>query len=508
MRTIDEIRAIRDLSFERDHPLMAEVETPVHAWPTFGEPVGAGTVPGMVRRLVIALGAMFVLASCTSASGDSTTTVGVEPEPPTTTTAAPSTTTSTLPAETLDTQIAWVVAVLNGEPVDDAEVERRFSRVLLEYVPASGFLEIVGELRETVSGTWTAATRSNAPGGATVDLATDDGPWTMAISVDSSGQIETLLLQPAVPEVSDPPESLVELADRLAEFGRVSLQVSEVTTGTCSPLFGAGDEVVRPIGSTFKLYVLAALADAVARGDVAWDDELAIRDDLKSLPSGTFQTRPDGSTATVIEFAEAMIATSDNTATDHLMDLVGRDAVETALADYGNRHGDRNRPFLSTREMFALKLTAPDDVVDAWLGGDEADRRALLEDAVAGLDVGITDAVAWMEPRLIDEIEWFGDATDQCRVLTGLIARSSTPDTSEVRDILSINPGIAHDAAIWTYVGFKGGSEPGVLNLAWYLEAADGRAYTYIVNVTNPDTLLPEHEIVALVATGLDLIQG
>ena len=42
---------------------------------------------------------------------------------------------------------------------------------------------------------------------------------------------------------------------------------------------GGADDVV-PLGSTFKLYVLAALADRIAGGELAWTDELAIRDEL------------------------------------------------------------------------------------------------------------------------------------------------------------------------------------------------------------------------------------
>ena len=45
-----------------------------------------------------------------------------------------------------------------------------------------------------------------------------------------------------------------------------------------------------------------------------------------------------------------------------------------------------------------------------------------------------------------------------------------------------------------------------MINLAWYLESIDGAAYTYVVNVTNPDTLLPEQAIVALAAAGFDLV--
>ena len=44
-----------------------------------------------------------------------------------------------------------------------------------------------------------------------------------------------------------------------------------------------------------------------------------------------------------------MIAISDNTATDHLIDLVGRDRVEAALTVFGHSDPAMTVPFLTTR---------------------------------------------------------------------------------------------------------------------------------------------------------------
>lgn len=49
-------------------------------------------------------------------------------------------------------------------------------------------------------------------------------------------------------------------------------------------------------------------------------------------PTGRLQDEPTGTSVTVAEAADLMIAISDNTATDLLIDLVGRDAVEDVPA--------------------------------------------------------------------------------------------------------------------------------------------------------------------------------
>jgi hypothetical protein len=441
------------------------------------------------------------MAACTRDAADTTT-----PTSAVTTTTAATTTTTVPVAYTLDDHIAWVIGVLNGAETTAGEVEDRFSEVLEQYVAPADFLTVVDQLRSTISERWDQTRSQDTGMGAEIILDTDDGEWGMAISVDGDQLIETLLLQPAPPQIDGPPlSSFDDLVERLEPYGRTSVYVAEVGTGTCRPLFTHND-VVRPIGSAFKLYVLGALADPIARGDLAWDDPMMIRDDLKSLPSGTFQTRPEGSEATILEFAEAMIAVSDNTATDHLIDLLGRPQVEQMLTEYGTPDASLSIPFLTTREFFALKLGVPASVAEAYVAADEAGRRELLAGEIADTVVTVSDAITWNEPYLIDEIEWFATPTSLCRALVGLVEKANVPDLAEFRDILSLNPGVPFDPGAWSYVGYKGGSEPGVLALAWYLESVDGEAYVYVVNVTNPDEAVPDADIAVLTGSVFDLI--
>jgi len=60
------------------------------------------------------------------------------------------------------------------------------------------------------------------------------------------------------------------------------------------------------------------------------------------------------------ELANRMISISDNTATDHLLLTVGREAVESIQAAMGHSAPGLNAPFITTRELFVLKVTADD----------------------------------------------------------------------------------------------------------------------------------------------------
>lgn len=230
------------------------------------------------------------------------------------------------------------------------------------------------------------------------------------------------------------------------------------------------------VGSSFKLAVLAALQERVEAGERAWDEVVTLEAAWKSLPSGLLQDWPEGSALTLETLATLMISVSDNTATDALMHTLGREAVEAQL-------GERNRPLLTTREAFVLKTPAHADLLARYREGDEAARRRVLEEAAAR---DLPDPLSFpTEPTALD-VEWFVSARELCALIA---------EVSEL-PLMSVNPGVA-DPDRWTRVAFKGGSEPGVMNLTTYLE---GDASTYCVSVTQnrEDAPLEEARLLGL----------
>jgi len=142
-----------------------------------------------------------------------------------------------------------------------------------------------------------------------------------------------------------------------------------------------------------------------------------------------------------------MISVSDNTATDHLIDLVGRDAVEAVLAPMGNDAVDRNTPFLTTRELFIVKW-GPDGLVDRYRDTDEAGRRALLDGEVAAASLPAVDAVDQQVPVRVEEVEWFASSQAICRALVWLAADETATE------ILAVNPGVPDETGKWEQILF------------------------------------------------------
>jgi hypothetical protein len=63
--------------------------------------------------------------------------------------------------------------------------------------------------------------------------------------------------------------------------------------------------------------------------------------------------------------------------------------------------------------------------------------------------------------------------------IVGLMRIASGPWLAPIRSILPQNPRVAGSPALWSYVAYKSGSEPGVYAGVWYLVRSDGRVFVF-----------------------------
>lgn len=246
------------------------------------------------------------------------------------------------------------------------------------------------------------------------------------------------------------------------------------------------------LGSAFKLYVLAALAEDVKEGRRRWSDVVPLTE--KSFPSGQLQDWPTGAPVTLHTLASLMIAISDNTATDQLIAVVGRARILQLMRDSGHRKPGANDPFLTTRELFLLKASS-DELIEVWRKGGAVTRTATATMiGQTSRPLAEVNAAFGNGPRAID-IEWFASPAD----LAALFAHMRRTADPEAFRIMAINPS-STDAimANWHYVGFKGGSEPGVLNLTWLLTDTAGRDWVLSLGWNNPAAVVDEGKLEAL----------
>ena len=460
------------------------------------------------RRPSIRIVALVLLGVMTGACGDATGTTTTGAQPPSTTSAptttTPPSTTSTEPAiADVQSGIDWFVAVLNGEQLSEDDYVSRFADEFREQVPfEEGFQPVLDQFRPAGPYTVVERTGEGAQGEAVVESA-DGTRARLLAEIDQDGRFSGLLIQPAEgPSLEEPPDSIGDAVQRLAGIGSPGALAAEIVEGECLAIEGAAANEPVPLGSVFKLYVLAALGDAIDEGRVSWDDEIVIRDELKSIPSGTLQDRDDGETVSVHEAAELMISISDNTATDHLMDMLGREAVEAAMVDYGNTTPELNTPFLNTREFTALKVGPASGLRIQWVEGDEATRRSLLAQIsdITPADLPIQE---WTTPVDPDLVEWFATPSDLCNLAVGLLSLDER--VPEIGSILGLNPGIPAAQGTWDRLWFKGGSEPGLL-AAWFVTEAEGRVFFSAGSVVDSGAAIDGEEAILLFAAIRDLL--
>jgi hypothetical protein len=287
--------------------------------------------------------------------------------------------------------------------------------------------------------------------------------------------------------------------------GRFGYGLFEVLDGECRLVAGSAPEVALPLGSAFKLWVLGALAGEIEGGRAAWDEPLAVREDWLSSLDGEVAARAPGTELTLRQYAEWMISISDNSATDHLMYRLGRAVVEAAMETAGVTDPAANRPMLTTRELFLLKwgTTVP---ATEYLALDEAGRRQVLDERLGGVDLveGLGAAFRPGAPTAVEELEWFATPLDMCRTHVWLASLAARPGLEPVAEILALNPGLPFPDR-WRDVRFKGGSEPGVMFVAWRLEQTDGRVFVVAGGLVDPEEAFDDVRVATILGAVAEL---
>ncbi len=385
----------------------------------------------------------------------------------------------------LDQRAADVVAVLRGE----AAYGEVFTPAFTAAVPQAQFASIGTQLSEAYGALvgLESVTPSGTLGAATITIrferALASGP--IQLEYTAPYRVAGLRLNDFAP-VNDAGLSVVEQVQALP--GATSILFARLDGSAVVASHNATRQMA--VGSTFKLYVLSALSRSIARGEHSWDEVVPLTE--RSFPSGQMQEWPRGTPVTLQTLATMMIAISDNTATDQLIAVLGREAVEAELFASGHGNPAATLPFLTTRELFLLKL-GEDGVLREYEAGDTAARRAILG-GLQGSTLNMADVqrVFGPGPRFID-IEWFASAADLARIYARLA------DDPVALAILSINLGTdrSHFAA-WDYVGYKGGSEPGVLNFSWLLRDAEGAYWVLTMSWNDPAAVVSEVQFLGL----------
>ena len=389
-----------------------------------------------------------------------------------------------------------LIAFWNGE----ADARTLFSPGFLQAVPVERVTGIAGQVRAELGRA--LRVKEIKPAG---------GPASAVSFEFERGELEVqLAVEPRAPHLIQgllvtgsrrKDDSFASIAEDLRALpGSASFAVARL--GGAAPVMLARSDAERPlaIGSVFKLFILAELDRQVRAGERRWSDVAPLS--RKSLPSGMLQDWPAGAPLALHSLAALMISQSDNSASDTLLHLVGREKVEALLPQLGLGSAGANRPFISTLEAFALK-GGDEALTRRWLSADEAGRRQLLAEVGAVAPERIDIARLQFRPNHIDKVEWFASAEDVVRTLDWLRRNAN----KETLDILAINPGLPRATAQpFAYWGYKGGSETGVIAMSFLVRDKAGASHAVAAAWNDPAAPVDEQRFALLMGRALGLL--
>lgn len=398
-------------------------------------------------------------------------------------------------ATPLDQRANELIAVISGKQPLESFFDPRF----LAAVPAAqisaisaSLIEQHGQPKQLVSTTRKSETA------ATLRLAFEKAVLTFEFEINNAApHFVTGLLVTNVAVAND---SVDAVATELAALpGKTAFKIERIATdGSRNEIAGRSVTEQLAIGSTFKLYILAELAAQIEAGKRKWSDVIPLR--RRSFSSLASQGIPLETPVTLQLLATWMITVSDNAATDELLLLLGRDKVEARVKSIGHDDISKMLPFLTTVEAFLIKSNH-DNTLAAYAKGSDAEQRALLARSLSNTAFERIDPTKFgVKPAAIDSVEWFASPNDLIRLMDHI----RTQNNPVVLRIMahSIRPDTAKK---WNYLGYKGGSEPGVLSLTYLGQKKSGDWIVITGSWNNVDAAIDESKFVALMQRLLDL---
>lgn len=310
------------------------------------------------------------------------------------------------------------------------------------------------------------------------------------LHLDVHGKIESMWFG-AAKSLHDTFDSV--LADVKALGGTVAVTIRKNGMET---LMAYNDTVPLGVGSAFKMAILKTLMEKIHRGEATWSDVIPLDKNRMSLPTGFLQTWQPGTPMTLASLANLMISQSDNTAADHLLFYCGRENVEKNVPA-------RDRPYLSTLELFKLKwgTSAHDSILRSrYIAAQRYNEKcAILADVdSAASDSNLLAAIIASGPKDLTSLEWFYTTDEMC----GMIEQVRGEPAMQINSSGIIN------TDDWKAVAYKGGSEPGVINMTYALESKHtNNYYTLAVTANNEKADYAVDDFASVVGRFADLIR-
>ncbi len=279
------------------------------------------------------------------------------------------------------------------------------------------------------------------------------------------------------------------VTDYMALGAENSLLVAKINSaGQCEAMVERDADIPRALASVFKIWVLGAVAKAVDDGVISMDRSIALDSNLLAQ-GGAINSEPEGTLFSVQDMATLMLGISDNSATDHLHALAGRNRVDATVTEYGNSSPNDMLPLLSISQAFSLYRSFPLSEVLDYLSSSEAEQRAFVTERMIPLGPVLNGP--YFHSELLVDAFVKGSALSVCNAFASLRGFERSSEGFELIDnalgAAAAQPDIRNH---WDRVWYKGGSlldndGQRVLTHAWFLESAEKGQYAVVALANN-----------------------
>ncbi|GAA6156924.1 serine hydrolase [Pyruvatibacter sp. HU-CL02332] len=351
--------------------------------------------------------------------------------------------------------LAFLVFILPAHAAEEEVLETIFVRDTIERTLFSPELLNRANVEEVVAivrglkGTLGGFRGVQKDGQNTYTVFLERGRVPAEIQLDEQGLVTFLFFRQPTASGLTPQEALGGFV-RLERSG--GGQISLLVTRDGVDQVALAPDTALDAGSTFKMAVLKSLTEAVESGKLTMADVVTVDPAWRSLPSGILQDWPEGTPVTLATLATLMISISDNTATDALISILGRDAVEAHLPQ---------KPLITTAEFFKLK---------ADVNNTRARFRAAENESRADVLADLADAplpeVTELDDSPSPEIGWPISSRQLCSLIEDVADQPA----------MQVNPGVANPE-MWEKVAYKGGSNFGAFNMTTRLVDETGTSW-------------------------------
>ncbi len=287
---------------------------------------------------------------------------------------------------------------------------------------------------------------------------------TVLLERERSGKINSLLIKSALYLVKS-------LDECLSQMQEVAASSSLLIRKDGAEFFSKDAETPLAIGPAFKVFVMQELVRRVNSGELKWHQKVKLEKDLQSHPASSLYAKMGGGKVKLDVIAQHMMAASDNSAADVVLNLIGTKSLETC---------EERTPFLTSRQFYQLK--ADQKLAERYGRADTAKRRRILERIQSQPLPALEDVT----DLCLAGVEWYASAQELCDVM-GEIADEKA---------MTLNPGLA-EKTDWQRIAFKAGGEVGVLNFTYDVKGLGG-THWQIALTWNDDNPLPEGKLIGL----------